>query len=154
MHIHAQSKSESDVKVDPVVKWIWSKVAITKSYHKCYQKCYHKVYLGANACMHGWIWAKRERRTAWSSHKYLVRTQTLGHHTNTRSSHKPKNDRRNRPQPTKEQERGDTQSKAKAVQLPRMEKLERSGWVEVNFDLYLKLARMVQLFSLQGGKRV
>ena len=48
-------ESESDVKVDPVVKWIWSKVAITKSYDKFYHKCYHKVDLGANACMHAWV---------------------------------------------------------------------------------------------------
>ena len=38
MEYGAQIKSVSDVKVDSIVKSIWSKVAITTSYHKCYHK--------------------------------------------------------------------------------------------------------------------
>ena len=38
MEYGAQIKSVSDVKGDSIVKSIWSKVAITTSYHTCYHK--------------------------------------------------------------------------------------------------------------------
>ena len=54
MEYGAQIKSDSDVKGDSIVKSIWSKVAITTSYHKCYHKW--ALVLPTKLHLYAWVY--------------------------------------------------------------------------------------------------
>ena len=76
MEYGAQIKSVSDVKVDSILKSIWSKVAITTSYHKCYHKwalvLLNQVLSQLRSCR------SRESPNTTISHQWSARYVLLG----------------------------------------------------------------------------